>query len=56
MTKKSEKKKTPSSATPTQSRPCGQRLRSASAIGRISTKPMPKRYAASVTGSVAPIT
>jgi hypothetical protein len=54
--KKIAKKAMPSSATPIQSRPRGQRAWSARASGKISRKPMPKRNAASVTGSEAPMT
>jgi hypothetical protein len=54
--KNNAKNISPSSATPIQSRRCGQRLRNASAIGSKSTKPPPKRNAAIVTGSTVPTT
>ena len=44
---------TPSAATPIQSRPRGQRLRSASATGSRKRKPSPKRNTEMVTGSAA---
>src|SRR5258708_1904851 len=52
--KNNAKNMSPSSATPSQSRRGGQRLRNASAIGSNRTKPPPKRKAAIATGSTAP--